>query len=92
MALSENQKAAIKQQIAVYQKEIDDVNQAIGVMSNELYRLDQSRSDIGGPGAQAEHARISAQEQQTRNQRDQIASRLPQLNSELERLKAMLNS
>ncbi|MCL2135991.1 MAG: hypothetical protein FWH40_00465 [Coriobacteriia bacterium] len=92
MALSENQKAEIKQQIAVYQKEIDNVTQAIEIMENDLYRINQSRSEIGGPGAQAQHARISAQEQQVLNQRNQIASRLPQLSFELERLKAMLNS
>jgi len=80
----------IKKQIAVYDNEIAGINQYLEMISNQLYQNDQERSDLGGPYMMQMAAEIDARERQLRTQRDQVASRLPQLNFERNRLAAML--
>ena len=81
----------IKRQIAAYDEEIAGIRQYLESISNQLYMNDQERSDLGGPYMAQMAASINAREQQLRAQRDQVASRLPQLEFERRRLKAMLN-
>ncbi|MCL2106234.1 MAG: hypothetical protein FWH26_04130 [Oscillospiraceae bacterium] len=81
----------IKNQIAEYDKEIDDVKQYLEYISESLYQNDQERSELGGPYREQMAESIDSRERQLRAERNQAASRLPQLNFERNRLMALLD-
>ena len=81
----------IKKQIAVYEKEIDNIEQHLRMLSNDIYLNSQERSNIGGKYRDQMFADSVAREQQLKAERERVRARIPQLSFEMDRLKAMLN-
>jgi chromosome segregation ATPase len=91
MSINEQERESIQKRIKLYDNEIDSINQTLNMLTRQLESLDSERSFIGGPSARHMAANIAAQEQNVQAQRNQVAARLPQLHSERDRLRAMLD-